>query len=84
MPYILHPSPYVPRPAPSALRPTPYILHIHPTSHALHPSACPQVLVSRPAGGPRFGAVNITVFATNLLFLAQFPQFAAPRWGGKG
>ena len=31
-------------------------------------------LVVRPSTGPRFGSVNITVFATNLLFLQQHPS----------
>ena len=41
----------------------------------------PEVLVVRPSTGPRFGSVNVTVFATNLFFLAQHPGFMAPRWG---
>ena len=39
----------------------------------------PLPLVVRPSTGPRFGSVNITVFATNLLFLQQHPEFMTPR-----
>ena len=37
-------------------------------------------MIGRPcSAGPRFGSVNISVFATNLIFLSQHPTFMAPR-----
>jgi len=41
--------------------------------------AAPEVLVIRPIAGPRFGAVNITVFATNLRFLHEYAPYMALR-----
>ena len=38
----------------------------------------PDVLVVRPTEGPRFGLVNISVFATNLYFLEMYPSFMTP------
>lgn len=39
----------------------------------------PEVLVVSPRTGPRFGSVNITVYATNLYFLKTYPSYMKPR-----
>ena len=39
----------------------------------------PEVLVVSPTSGPRFGSVNITVYATNLYFLKTYPSYMKPR-----
>ena len=39
----------------------------------------PEVLVVSPSSGPRFGSVNITVYATNLYFLKTYPSYMKPR-----
>ena len=39
----------------------------------------PEVLVVSPTSGPRFGSVNITVYATNLYFLKTYPTYMKPR-----
>jgi hypothetical protein len=60
------------------------------TTHVTFADACalsfdfvyytaPEVLAVSPGSGPRFGATAITVYATNLYFLSQYPSYTTPK-----